>query len=243
MTRARVDARPANRLLARLPQDAFEQCRPHLTTIALRARQVLQKQDARIHYVYFPNGGIISMATVLSDGAVVEAATIGSEGMVGIEAFFSGRSVSPCETMVQVPMLHDSAERMRISDFRRALDQSEVLHAAVAQFAQVLYARITRLTACNVRHDLNERCARWLLMAHDQMEGKDFHLSQEFLAVMLGVRRQTVSLVAGAFRRAGFIRYVQGRIAVVDRKGLEAAACECYESISGLYHSLRRERG
>jgi CRP-like cAMP-binding protein len=216
----------------------FAALQPRPVIVALRPRQVLHKQGDPLHHVYFPNGGIVSMATMLSDGAIVEAATVGREGIVGIEAFFSESSTASCEAIVQSPVPGQSAVRMRVSDFRRALGESKALHDIVAGYAQVLLARMARLTACNVRHDVNQRCARWLLAASDHMGGRDFHLSQELLAVMLGVRRQTVSIVAGTFRDAGMIRYVHGKITILNRKALEGASCDCYAAIARLYKAL-----
>jgi CRP-like cAMP-binding protein len=231
-------ARPANLLLARLPALSFAALRPRPAIVPLRPRQVLHKQGDPLHHVYFPTGGIVSMATVLSDGATVEAATVGSEGIVGIEAFFSEHSTASCEAIVQSRVPGQSAVRMQVADFRRALSESKALHEIVARYAQVMFARVTRLTACNVRHDVDKRCARWLLAASDHMEGEDFHLSQEFLAVMLGVRRQTVSVVARTFRAAGMIRYVHGNITILNRRALEAASCDCYAAIARLYKVL-----
>jgi CRP-like cAMP-binding protein len=234
-TRRSAVGEPANGLLGRLPAADLQRIRPLLTTIPLHSRQVLQKQGERLRHVYFPDSGIISMATVLADGAIVEAATIGDEGLVGIEAFYAEDAVSPCETIVQVPAPHETAEMMRVADFRREITGHQALHDLVARYAQALHAQIVRLTACNARHDVNERCARWLLMAHDHMHGQDFDLSQEFLAMMLGVRRQSVSAVAATFQTAGFIRYQHGHVTIADRAGLEAAACECYGAIRASY--------
>jgi CRP-like cAMP-binding protein len=179
------------------------------------------------------------MVTLLSEGSMVEAATIGDDGIVGIEAFFGDDAVSACETIVQVPVLGDSAERLSVQDFRRELIACPTLHHAVARYLEILYAVMARLTACNAHHRIEERCARWLLTTHDRMHGQDFHLSHEFLAMMLGVRRQSVSVVAGTLRTAGFIRYGHGRVTVLDRKGLEAAACDCYPVIRELYDRLK----
>src|SRR5262249_52707616 len=147
------------------------------------------------------NGGIISMATVLSDGASVEAATVGNEGLVGGSAFLAHTTTSPCEAIVQVGVPDKGALQMRVAGFRRVLEKSKAFHGGTAAFMGALYARTVRVTACNIRHSVQERCARALLAADDHLNGEPFRLSQEFLAVMLGVRRQAVSEVAGIFRR------------------------------------------
>jgi CRP-like cAMP-binding protein len=236
---ASSSGRPHNRLLAILSDEDFRRLRPHLKTVSLDSKHVLYKQGERLRYVYFPNGGVVSMATLLPDGAMVEVATVGDEGIVGIEAFFSGDAVSATETVVQVPVPGDSAERMSVEDFRRELAARPSLHHAVARYVEVLYAVMARLMACNAHHAVDERCARWLLTMHDRMNGQEFHLSHEFLAAMLGVRRQSVSVIAATFRAAGFIRYVHGRVAVLDRKGLEAAACDCYSMLRALYSRVK----
>ncbi len=217
-----------NQLLASLPHEEFERLKSRLTTVPLSTRQVLHKEGERVRHVYFPNSGVISMTTVLSDGSVVEAATVGDDGLVGIDAFYRDDVVSSCETIVQVPLPHESAEMMAVADFRREIANNSAFREAIAGYALMLQARIIRLTACNARHSINERCARWLLTAHNHMHGHDFHLSQEFLAVMLGVRRQSVSAVANSFQSAGLIRYSHGNMSIVDRRGLERASCECY---------------
>lgn len=228
------DTAAQNQLLANLPAEDFLRIKRWLTTIPIRPRQILHKQGERIQTVYFPNSGIISMATVLADGAVVEAATIGDDGFVGVDAFYADHVISPCETIVQVPVPHETAEVMELAEFRREITDHRALRELVAVYVQALHARVLRLTACNARHGINERCARWLLTAHDHMHGHDFHLSQEFLAVMLGVRRQSVSAVASVFQASGLIRYSHGDIAIVNRRALEDAACECYAAIRRL---------
>jgi CRP-like cAMP-binding protein len=230
-----VAQRPANQLLARLPEEDFAALHRHLITVQLHPHQQLQKQGEPVEHVYFPNCGIVSMATVLADGAVVEAATVGDEGLVGIEALFSDDAVSSSESVVQGALAHESAEMIRAADFRREVDELRAFKDVIARYAQALHGQLVRLTACNARHDVNARCARWLLMAHDHMHGQGFHLSQEGLAVMLGVRRQSISAVAGMFQAAGFIRYTHGHIVVTNRVGLESVACECYAAIRALY--------
>jgi CRP-like cAMP-binding protein len=226
-----------NQLLAKLPAPDLRRLRPMLTTVLLQPKQVLQKQGERVRHVYFPNSGLVSLTTALADGSLVEAATIGDNGIVGVEAFLEGDIVSPCEAIVQVPIPGQAAEMMRVTDFRHEIDRGGPLRDASTRYLHVLYAQMARLTACNARHSVNERCARWLLTAQDQLHGPKFHLSQEFLGVMLGVRRQAVSEVATSFRAAGLIRYQHGTVTVLDRKELERTACECYAALADLRKS------
>jgi CRP-like cAMP-binding protein len=218
--------RPVNRLLAALSQDVFERVRPDLDTIPTAAQQVFQHQGAPVEYVYFLNGGVGSIPTVLEDGTMVEAATVGDEGFIGIEAFFTTNAIASSETLMQVP--DTDAERMAVGAFQREVARHGLFHDLIGQYAQLVTAQLMQSTACNATHNVEERCARWLLQTHDRMHGLDFHLSQEFLGVMLGVRRQSVGMVAATLQRAGLIRYTHGRVSVLDRSGLEAASCECF---------------
>jgi CRP-like cAMP-binding protein len=232
------DGRPKNRLLAALPADDFNRLRPFLTTVPIRVKQVLHKSGEPLKTVYFLNGGVASITTLLSDGTTVEAATVGDEGMLGVEAFLDVAAVAAGETLIQVP--DTSAETMSAADFRRAVAKPGAFRDLVGRYTHVVIAQMMQTTACNALHQVTPRCARWLLMTHDRMHEQDFHLSHEFLAVMLGVQRPTVSLVAGTLQQAGLIRYTHGRVTVRDRKGLESAACECYPIIRAHFDRLRR---
>jgi CRP-like cAMP-binding protein len=221
-----------------LPADDFRRLRPFLTTVPIRARQVLHKNGEPLDAVYFLNGGVASITTVLSDGTAVEAATVGLEGMLGVEAFLSPDAVAAGETLIQVP--DTSAEKMHVDDFRREMLAPGAFRDLVGRYTHVVIAQMMQAAACNVLHHVQQRCARWLLMTHDRMLEQDFVLSHEFLAVMLGVQRPTVSVVASTLQQAGLIRYVHGRVTVRNRKGLEAAACECYPIIRAHFDRLRQ---
>jgi CRP-like cAMP-binding protein len=231
------DGRPKNRLLAALPAEDFDRLLPHLTTIPVRVKQVFHRQNEPIRHVYFPNGGVCSVVAVLSSGTMVEAATVGDEGMLGIEAFFTDDAIAPAETLLQVP--GTDIEQLSIEDFRRELAQRGALHNVVARYAQVKIAEIIQTAACNALHAVQQRCARWLLTTHDAMHEQNFQLSHEFLAIMLGVQRPTLSVVAATLQNAGLIRYSHGHVTVRDRKGLEAASCECYRIVRAHFDRLR----
>lgn len=232
------DGRPKNRLLAALPADDLRRLQPFLKTVPIRHKQVLQKNGEPIEAVYFLNGGVASITTVLLDGTMVEAATVGDEGMLGFEAFLDDNAVATGETLIQVP--DTNAELMSVEDFRREVAERCAFRTLVGRYAQVVIAQMMQSTACNALHQVQQRCARWLLMTHDRMHERDFHLSHEFLAVMLGVQRPTVSVVAATLQHAGFIRYIHGHVTVVNRKGLEAAACECYPIVRAHFDRLRQ---
>jgi CRP-like cAMP-binding protein len=232
------DERPKNRLLAALPAEDFRRLLPHLKTVPVQVKQVFHKQGEPIRHVYFPNGGVCSVTAVLASGASVEAATVGDEGMLGIEAFFTDDPVAPGETLVQVP--DTNVERLSVEDFRRELAERGALHHAVGRYAQAKIAEMIQTSACNAVHQVQQRCARWLLMTHDRMHEQDFNLSHEFLGVMLGVQRPTVSVIAATLQQAGLIRYAHGHVTVTNRKGLEAAACECYSVVRAHFDRLRQ---
>jgi CRP-like cAMP-binding protein len=232
------DPRPKNRLLAALPAADFARLRSHLTTVPIHVRQVLHAHGEPIRQVYFPNGGVVSITTKsLSTGTMVEAATVGDEGMLGVEAFFSEDACAAGETFMQVP--DTDAEILSVDVFRREIATQGALHRAVARYIQYLLAMTMQSTACNALHPVEQRCARWLLMTHTRMHRQDFTLSHEFLGMMLGVHRPTVSLVAGTLQRAGLIEYTHGRVTVLDREGLEAASCECYAVLRAHFQRLR----
>ena len=157
--------------------------------------------------------------------------------MLGIEAFLSADAVAPGEAFMQVP--DTNAEMLSVKEFRREVQEHGALHDLMGRYTQVVIAQMMQSTACNALHRVQQRCARWLLMTHDRMHEQDFHLSHEFLAVMLGVQRPTVSVVAGTLQEAGLIPYTHGRVTVRDRQGLEAASCECYPIIRAHFDRLQ----
>jgi len=231
-----ADGRPKNRLLAVLPAEEFHRLLPYLKTVPIQLKQVLHRSGQPLRDVFFLNGGVASITTTLLDGTMVESATVGDEGMLGIEAFLGADAVASGDTLMQVP--DTSAEMMSVGDFRGALAEGRALRDLVGRYAQVLIAQMMQSAACNAMHQVQQRCARWLLMTHDRMHGQDFHLSHDFLAVMLGVRRPTVSVIAATLQQAGLIRYTHGHVAVLDRKGLEAASCECHPIIRAHFDRL-----
>jgi len=195
-------------------------------TVPMHVKQVIYRNGEPMRSIYFPNGGVVSITTTLRDGTMVESSTVGDEGMLGIEAFFAADAVAAGDTFMQVP--DTDAQSMKVDDFRRALGHRGAFHDVIGRYAQATLAQLMQVAACNLCHSVQQRCARWLLMTHDRMHEHDFTLSHEFLAIMLGAQRPTVSTVAAALQAAGLIRYKYGRISVRDRKGLEAASCECY---------------
>lgn len=222
--------RAKNRLLSALPDDEWKRLEGAAKHVPAVLRQCLYHAGEPLTHVYFPLGGVFSITTPLPEGTMVEAATVGQEGMLGIEALFSSSPIAPGQAFLQVAS-DDGVIQVAVDPFRDELARQASLHNVVSAYAQTLFAQMMQAGACNAIHSLRQRYARWLLMAHDRMGSDSFYLSQEFLAVTLGVQRPSITRVASAFQRAGFIRYVHGRIRILDRRQLEAAACSCYASI------------
>jgi CRP-like cAMP-binding protein len=231
-----AETRPKNRLLAALPADAFRRLLPDLKTVSVAPKQFLYKTGEPLQDVYFPNGGVFSITTVLPDGTTVEAATVGIEGMLGIEAFFGNDAVATGDTLMQVP--DTNVVKLSVAGFRREVAHRGALHDLMGRYAQTTFAQMMQSTACNALHQVHERGARWLLMTHDRVHRDDFHLSHEFLAIMLGTSRPTVSVVARTLQHAGLISYKHGHIRILDRRGLEAASCACYAPIRASFDRL-----
>ena len=229
-------SRPRNRLLAALPSDVYSRIAPFLKTVPMQRKQILHHQGQPIEHVYFPNGGVCSVTTTLAEGSTIEVTTIGDEGFVGLDAFFGSHPIAHADTLVQVENAH--LEALGVAVFRRELARQDAFQELMGKYAQVAVAQIMQTTACNAIHDVQQRCCRWLLMTHDRVHRNEFNLSHEFLASMLGVRRPTVSLIAGALQQAGAIRYHRGVVNIVDRARLEYCACECYAAIRGQFESL-----
>ena len=224
----------SNLLLAALPQNEYSRILPRLDVIPLKLKEFLHKSGDPVRYVYFPASGFCSELTVLQDGTMVEVATVGREGMVGISAVMDGGPV-PSTAMVQAA--GDTCYRMTAEDFRREMERGETFYDLVTHFALAMIGFIMQSTACNAIHTVEQRLARWLLMAQDRVGHNDFPLTQEFAAMMLGVSRPTVTVIAGTLQKAGLITYHRGHVTIVDREALEQASCECYRVATDL---LRR---
>ena len=224
-----------NLLLAALPKVDRERLLPTLEVIPLKLKDLLHKPGEPIEYVYFPGGGFCSIVTVLRDGGMVEVATIGREGMVGVHAVLEGNPPSSA-SMVQGET--DTCYRMTANAFRREMDRRGAFYELFTHFAQALVGFIMQSTACNAVHSVEQRLARWLLMAQDRMGTDEFPLTQEFAAMMLGATRPTVTVVAGTLQRAGLITYHRGHVTVVNREQLESASCECYRAATDLLRAV-----
>ena len=237
--RQRSPPTPRNHLLAALPPHDLARLRPQLEPVALLVPQVLYAAGQPIPAVHFVETGWVSMVARLEGGDLAEVGLVGREGMVGLSLAL-GADAASTEAMVQGT---GTALRMDAAAFGQALAGSAALHRLLLRYALAFQAQVSQTAACNGRHRLEERLARWLLMAHDRAEGDELPLTQDFLSMMLAVRRSGVTIAAGILQQAGLIRYVRGRITVLDRPGLEAAACECHGAVQREHARLLPDAG
>ncbi len=228
MIYSRLAGQPTrNRLLAALPPEICLKLLEQMDRVDLPLRQVVMAPDEEITAVYFPETGWISMIARMADGNSAEVGIVGLEGMVGLPILM-GVETSSVEGLVQGS---GAMLRMSAQAFRQALDETPELRKSLLRYAVAFQDQVTQTAACNGNHALDQRMARWLLMAHDRAEDDDFPMTHEFLATMLCVHRPGITTTARLFQQVGFIKYGQGRLRVTDRAGLEAAACECYETV------------
>lgn len=214
----------SNRLLGLLPARDYKRLRPHLHHLPLRYRQSLYDANKPLRFVYFLETGVGSLVNTMANGEAAEVGTIGNEGIVGLPIVL-GDIKGPTSVYVQVP---GGGLRMKAVQFRKELAHSASLRAVLLHYTHAFFNQVAQSAACNHFHSLQQRCCRWLLMTHDRMQADDFLLTQEFLAMMLGVQRTGVTAAAGALQRAGLIRYTRGNVTILDRDGLLQRSCECY---------------
>ena len=215
---------PANRLLGLLPAKDYRRLHRHLERIPLTYRQSLYRARRPLGFVYFIETGVGSLVNTMANGEAAEVGTIGNEGVVGLPLLL-GDDRAPTSVYVQVP---GSGLRMTAARFSEELARSASMRRVMLRYAHALFNQVAQSAACNHFHAIEQRCCRWMLMTHDRMNSDEFLLTQEFLAMMLGVQRTGVSAAAGTLQRAGLIRYRRGVVTILDRRGLRQRACECY---------------
>jgi CRP-like cAMP-binding protein len=216
-----------NRLLAALPRAEYDRILPYVRMNAVTTGDTLQAHRARIKNVYFPNSGVFSVTNEMRNGALVEVATVGCEGMLGIGVFFGDRAG-----------IGRTLPSMTAARFVKETASAGPFRDVVSVYAQASLLQIMQCTACNALHTVTQRCCRWLLQTRDRVDDDTFVLKQAFLAVMLGVHRPTVTVVLRTLQRQGLIASHYGRIRILKRKRLEAASCECYGVIRGHFTRL-----
>ena len=225
-----------NLLLSLIPKEELEQIEPHLEQVDFKLRQSVYLDGQANEFAVFPHAGVLSMISLPHQerGLLVEIATIGYEGMVGVSLLLGGNN-TPGECFCQVP---GQAARIPARKFEELVDALPTFRKVLLRYTQALITQISQGAACNRMHPIEERCARWLLMSQDRVGADHFHLTQEFLAQMLGVRRPSVSVAASMLQKAGLITYSRGLIVITNRKGLEAASCNCYHVIKEEFERL-----
>jgi len=217
--------RRTNRLLSLLSDKDYERLRPHLSPVVLEYKKSLYEASRRIERVYFPVDGVASLVITTADGSSAEVGTIGSEGIVGLPVCL-GDHDAPSAVYVQVP---GTALGMDARIFQGELERSPTLNAIMLRYAHAFFNQVAQSAACAHLHRVEQRCCRWLLMTRDRMPSGDFLLTHEFLGMMLGVRRTTVTDVMGALQKAGLVRYRRGHVTILDHEALQHRACECYD--------------
>ena len=220
-----------NRLLAALPRKDYRKLLPFLEPVTLAFQEVLYEPHARIRHVYFPNDCFISMLTTVDADRAAEVGLVGSEGMIGVPVAL-GAAVSPFRAVVQGG---GTAMRMKVADFRRDFSESAALRRELFLFTHLLMIQIAQTAACNRFHPVTQRMARWLLMTRDRVNSNEFRITQEFLALMLGVQRSRVNVAAHNLQARKLIGYRRGTVTILDQIGLEAAACVCYKTVKDIY--------
>jgi CRP-like cAMP-binding protein len=203
-----------------------------MVRVPLKPKEVLYMPGQPLEAVHFIESGIVSILTVLKNGDCAEVGVVGREGMVGIPLVIgTGQSIN--EAMV---LVGGHALRLGRADLRTELQRSPAFAKLMMQYLQAAYAQVSQTAACNAHHTLDERLARWLLLAHDRGNSDEIELTHEFLSMMLGVHRPAVSIAAGNLQKLGILGYARGHIHILDRAALEAAACECYQAVQ--HHTL-----
>ena len=219
----------SNQLLAALPKKEYQALQRHLEEVPLVFEEILYQPNVLISDIYFPNSGIVSLLAGVNERSSLEVGLVGNEGMVGLSVF-TGVSASLNRAVVQGV---GSAMKMKATALRKACNNGGALPRLLQRYSHSVLTQVTQSAVCNQFHSVDARLARWLLMTHDRSGNDEFQIKQEFLSNMLGVRREGVSRAAGKLQRQKLIRYSRGHLQVLDRAGLEATSCGCYEVIKG----------
>lgn len=217
----------SNRVLSALPKEDYEGIAPHLEHVETKQGEVIYHPGERIDYAYFPYRGTVSMVAVMQDGSQAEVSVVGREGMAGLPIVMGTNSM-PLMAIVQIP---GSGVRLRAERFKEALGRSDDMYRSFLCYGQAFFVQTAITAGCNRLHQIEGRLAKWLLTCSDRAESDDLQLTQEFLAVMLGVRRAGVTIAANKLKDEALIEYARGRVRILDAVGLERVSCECYDVI------------
>jgi CRP-like cAMP-binding protein len=223
-----------NRLLAMLPQEEYERILPHLGHVSFALGEVVYESGDRMSYIYFPTTAVISLLYLMENGSSAEMGMAGKEGLVGI-ALFMGGDTMPNRAVVQSA---GDAFRMRAQVLQDEFARGGAFQRLLLRYTQALITQMSQTAVCNRLHEIEQQLCRWLLLSHDRLDSDELVMTQELIANMLGVRREGVTAAAGRLQEQGLISYVRGRILILDRRGLEAAVCECYKVVKDEYDRL-----
>jgi CRP-like cAMP-binding protein len=223
-----------NRLLAALPREEYERILPHLGHVTFKLGEVVYESGGRMDHIYFPTTAIISLLYLMENGASAEMGMAGKEGLVGV-ALFMGGNTMPNRAVVQSAGV---AVRMKAQVLRDEFARGGAFQRLLLRYTQALLTQMSQTAVCNRLHAIEQQLCRWLLLSHDRLASDELVMTQELIANMLGVRREGVTAAAGRLQEQGLISYVRGRIQILDRRGLEASACECYKVVKDEYDRL-----
>ena len=223
-----------NHLLAALPKEVYECLLPHLQPVSFTLGEVVYESGGQMTHVYFPTNSIISLLYLMANGATAEIGVVGYEGVVGI-ALFLGGDTTPNRAVVQSA---GSAFKMKAQVLREEFVQGGPLQLLLLRYTQALFTQISQTAVCNRLHSVEQQLSRWLLLSHDRLRSDELVMTQDLISNMLGVRREGVTLAARQLKDRGLISYVRGTIQLIDRQGLEAVVCECYQVVKTEYDRL-----
>ena len=223
-----------NHLLAALPADEFARLKPDLLPVSLSLGEVIYESGELLEYIYFPTTAIISLLYIMENGSTAEIGMSGNDGLVGI-ALYMGGSTTPSRAVVQSA---GNAFRLRSKALKFEFGLNGVFQNILLRYTQSLMTQISQTAVCNRLHSVEQQLCRWLLINHDLLQTNKLIMTHDLIANMLGVRREGVSIAAGNLQKKGLIKYARGTITMLDRQGLEVAACECYQVVKEEYDRL-----
>jgi CRP-like cAMP-binding protein len=223
-----------NHLLAALPPEEFERILPHLGPVRFSLGEVVYESGGQMEHIYFPTTAIVSLLYMMENGSSAEMGVVGNEGVVGV-ALFMGGNTMPNRAIVQSA---GGAVRMKATVLREEFGRGGTFQRLLLRYTQALLTQMSQTAVCNRLHAIEQQLCRWLLLSHDCLESDELIMTQELIANMLGVRREGVTTAAGRLQEQGLISYVRGHIRILDRRGLEAAVCECYKVVKDEYDRL-----
>lgn len=223
-----------NHLLARLPQEEYERLVPHLEHVSFALGEVVYESGGQMDYIYFPTTAIVSLLYMMENGSSAEMGVAGNEGLVGIALFMGGNTV-PNRAVVQSA---GEALRMKAQVLQEEFARGGMFQRLLLRYTQALMTQMSQTAVCNRLHTVEQQLCRWLLLSRDRLNSDELVMTQELIANMLGVRREGVTVAARRLQEQGLISYVRGRITLLDRSGLEATVCECYQVVKDEYDRL-----